>query len=102
MVNQSGYVKVVTILCQKIKMSMQAQLKTVELCPKFSEMDRVCPIELILISEIVPYMFIVVKTKEAQHGPKEHCILMPKDLKNIQVILPRSCDEEYSIYLASD
>ena len=81
---------------------MQAQLKTVELCPKFSEMDRVCPIELILISEIVPYMFIVVKTKEVQHGPKEHCILMPTDLENIQVILPRSCDEEYSIYLASD
>ena len=30
----------------KTKMLMQAQLNNMELCPKFSELDRLCPIEL--------------------------------------------------------
>ena len=29
-----------------------------------------CPTELILISQIIPFMFIVAKTKGAQHGLK--------------------------------
>ena len=71
-----------------------------ELCPKFTELDRLCPIELILISQVVPFMFIDAKTKGAQHILKGQCVLMPTDLKKIQTILPRSCDEEYMISLA--
>ena len=84
----------------KNKTSMQAQLNNMVLCPKFSELDRLCPVELMLISQIIPFLFIVAKTKGAQHGLKGQCILVPTDLKNIQTILPRSCNEEYLISLA--
>ena len=54
----------------KNKTPMQAQLNNMELCPKFSELDRLCPIELMLIFQIIPFMFIVTKAKGAQHGLK--------------------------------
>ena len=78
----------------KNKMPMQAQLNNMELCPKFSELDRLCPIELKLVSQVMPFIFIVAKTKGAQHGLERQCVLVPADLKKIQTILPRSCDEE--------
>ena len=84
----------------KNKMLMQAQLINMKLCPKFSELDRLCPIDLMLISQIIPFKFIVAKTKGAQDGLKGQCVLVPTDLKEIQTILPRSCDEEYLISLA--
>ena len=84
----------------KKKMPMQAQANNLKLCPKFEELDNLCPIELMLISQIIPFMFIVAKTKGAQHGLKGQCVLVPADLKKVQTILPRSCDEEYLISLA--
>ena len=36
----------------KNKMPIHAQLNSIELCPKFSELNRLCPIELMLISDI--------------------------------------------------
>ena len=48
-------------------MRMQAQLNNVELCLKFSELNRLCPIELMLISQIIPLIFIVAKMKGAKH-----------------------------------
>ena len=53
-----------------------------------------------LISQIISFVFIVPKTKGAQHGPKGQCVLVPTVLKKVQTILPRSCDEEYLISLA--
>ena len=47
----------------KNKMSMQAQLNNMKLCAKFSELDRPCPVELMLIFQVVPFTFIVAKTK---------------------------------------
>ena len=38
--------------------------------------------------------------KGAQHGFKGQYILVPTDLKKIEIILPRSYDEEYLISLA--
>ena len=78
---------------------MQTQLNNMEVYPKFTELDRLCPIELMLISQIIPFMFIVAKTKGAQNRLKGQSILVPTDLKNIQTILPRSCNEEYLISL---
>ena len=63
----SGYVKVVNYL-MKEKMPPQGQANNLELCPQFNELEDLCPIELLLISQIIPYMFIVVKHKGAQHG----------------------------------
>ena len=65
----------------KNKMLMQAQLNNTELCPKFSELDRLCPIMLMLIPQIIPFMFMVAKTKGAQHGYKGQCVLVPTDSK---------------------
>ena len=79
---------------------MQAQANNLQLCSKFDELDSLCPIELMLISQIIPFMFIVAKHKDAQHGLKCQCVLVPADLKKIQTVLPRSCDEEYLISLA--
>ena len=79
---------------------MQTQVNNLELCPTFNELDRLCPVELMLISQIIPFVFIVAKTKGAQHGLKGHCILVSTDLEKIQTILLRSCDEEYLISLA--
>ena len=79
---------------------MQAQANNLDLCPKFDELDNLSPIELMLISPIIPFMFIVTKTKGAQHGLKGQCVLVPADLKKVQTILPRTCDEEYLISLA--
>ena len=52
----------------KNKMQIQAQKK--ELCPKFNKFENLCPIELMLTSQIIPFMFFVAKTKGAQHGVK--------------------------------
>ena len=84
----------------KQKMPMQAQANNLQLCPKIEELENLCPIELMLISQIIPFMFIVAKTRGAQHGLKGQCVLVPTDLKKIQTILPRSCDENYLISLA--
>ena len=67
-----------------------------ELCPKFSELDGLCPFELMLISQIIPLMFIGAKTKVAQHG---QCVLVPADLKKVQTILPRTCDTRLPVVL---
>ena len=85
----------------KNKMPMLAQVNNLELCPTFNELDRLCcPVELMLISQIISFMFIVAKTKGAPHGLKGQCVLVPTDLEKIQTISPRSCDEEYLISLA--
>ena len=79
---------------------MQAQKNNIELSPKFNEFESLYPVELMLISQIIPSMFIVAKAKGAQHGLKGQCVLAPTDLKKVQTILPRSCNEEYLISLA--
>ena len=81
----------------KNKVPMQAQLSNMELCPNFSDLDRLCPIEFMLISQIIPFVFIVAKTKGGQHGLKGQCVSVPTDF---ETILLTSCDEEYLIFLA--
>ena len=65
---------------------MQAQLNNVEVFPKFSELDRLCPIELTLITQIVPFMFAVARTEGARNGLKGQCLLVLTELKKIQII----------------
>ena len=61
----------------KNKMPMWAQLNNMELCPKFRELDRIFPIELMSISQIIPFLFIVAKAKVSQHGLEGQCVLVP-------------------------
>ena len=72
----------------------KTQANNLQLCSRIEELDSLCPIELMLISQTTPFMFIVVILKGAQHGLKRHCVLVPADLKKIQTVLPRSCDDE--------
>ena len=67
-------------------MPIQTQKNKIKLCPKF---ESLCPIEQILISQIIPVMFIVAEVKSAQHGLKGPCGLVSTDLKKVQTILPR-------------
>ena len=52
------------------KMPVQAQMNSMVLRPKFSELDGLCLMELMLISQIAPLMFIVAKLRGPQHGLK--------------------------------
>ena len=56
----------------KNKTPKQVQLNNVELCPNFSELDRLCPVELGLISQIIPFMFIVAKVKTPSMDLKDN------------------------------
>ena len=49
----------------KNKMPVQAQRNKMKLLLKFSELDRLFQIEWMLISQIIPLMLIVAKTKGA-------------------------------------
>ena len=55
-----------------------------ELCPKFSELNKLCPLQLMLVSKITPFVFLVAKTKGAQHGLKGQCVLVPNFKLNIK------------------
>ena len=72
------------------KENANADINNMELCPKFSELNKLCPLQLMLVSKITPFVFLVAKTKGAQHGLKGQCVLVPTDLEKIQTILPRS------------
>ena len=65
----------------KNKWPMQAQVNNIELCPKLNELNRLCAIELMLISQIIPFMFIIAKPKGAQHGLKGQCVLVATGFK---------------------
>ena len=78
---------------------MQAQVNNLGLCPTLSELDRLCRVELMLISQIIPFMFFVAKIEGAQHGLKGQCVLQLADLEKIQTILRRSCNQECLISL---
>ena len=56
--------KIYPIMNKKVKV-MQVQVNNMELCPIFSELDGLCPVKLMLISQIIQFMFIVVKTEGA-------------------------------------
>ena len=85
---------------KKGKMPSQAQNNGLKLNNVFKEIDDLCPLELSLVSQIIPFMFIVAKHKGAQFGLKGQVVLVPSDLTKIQKVLPRSCDEGHLISLA--
>ena len=58
-VNQIGYVKKCHSSMSKSKMLIHAQLNKMEFCPKFTELDRLCPIELMPISQIMPFITLI-------------------------------------------
>ena len=85
---------------EKNEIPIEAKTNNLQLCPRIDELDSLYSIELMLISQIIPLMFIVARVKGAQHVLKGQCVLVPANLKKNQAVLPRSCDDEYIISLA--
>ena len=67
--------------------------------PKYEEFEVLNPMELMLCSQIIPFMYIVGKQKGSQHGLKGQCVLVPADLNKVQSVLPRTCNDDHIISL---
>ena len=85
---------------KKPKMPPQAQNNGLNLNTQFREIDELCPLEVQLVSQIIPFMFVVDRHKGAQKGLKGHVVLVPADLSKITNSLPRQCNEGHLISLA--
>ena len=85
---------------KKEQLPVQAQANNLKLSLKLPELDELCPIEMMLVSQIIPFMFIVPKHKGGQQGLKGQCVMVPAKLDKIQKILPRVCSDEFLISLA--
>lgn len=81
-------------------MPSQAQANNLKLNKIEAELIDLCPLDLMLISRVIPFMSIVPKNKGAQFGLKRQCILVPSDLKKTVLSLPRACDDDCIISLA--
>ena len=57
------------------------------------------PTELMLISQIIPFMFIIAKHTSEQWGSKVHCIFVTAHLEKVHHSLPRACDDDHLITL---
>ena len=79
-------------------MLMQAHDDSLRHCPDIKELEDVCPLEVMLVSQIFKYILIVGKTEGAQHGLKWHCVLVPEDLQKSQTTLPRNCNDDQVVY----
>ena len=62
------------------KISMQAQANNLKLCHKIDELEDLSSLELMLISQIIPLMFIA-KVKGAHYELKGQCVLLSTDKK---------------------
>ena len=52
------------------------------------------PIELILISQVIPFMFMTAKHASEQWGLKDQCVLVPADFKKVQTSLSRARSDD--------
>ena len=89
----------------KSKMPPRSQANSLELDPIvdvfLEQADKeLYPIELMLISQIIPFMFITAKHTSKQWGLKGQCVLVLADLKKVQTSLPRTCNDDHLIALA--
>jgi len=83
----------------KGKIPPQAYMNNLQLNETIEELNDLCPLETSLVSQIIPFMFIVQKHKGAQHGLRGQVVLVPSDLEKVQKVLPRSYDEGHIISL---
>ena len=52
------------------------------------------PIELILISQVIPFMFMTAKHASEQWGLKDQYVLVPADFKKVQTSLSRARSDD--------
>ena len=82
------------------KSPMPAPSNNLRHCQKYSELEILCPIELMWILKIILFMFFVAQYKGAQHGLKWQCFLVLTDMKKIQKVLPRSSNKDFLVSIA--
>ena len=75
---------------KKRKMLMEAHNNGLGHCSDVKELEDLCPLEVMVVSQVVPFMFIVGRMKGEQLGLSGQCVVVPADLKKIQTILPRN------------
>ena len=85
---------------KKVKIPPQALENGLAVNPRVEELEDLCPLELMLISQIIPFMSIVPKHKGAQFSLIGQCVLVPADLKQAETSSSRPCDEHCVINLA--
>ena len=56
-------------------------MQVLRLCRKSNELEVLCSTKLMLISKIIPFMFIAAQHKGSQLGLKGQCVLVPADMK---------------------
>ena len=98
-VKRNIYAKDVVNTWRKWK-SPQALENGLAVNPRVEELEDLCPLELMLISQIIPFMSIVPKHKGAQFSLIGQCVLVPADLKQAETSSSRPCDEHCVINLA--
>ena len=84
----------------KGKLPVQAQANNLSLNPPVAELDLLCRLELMLISQIIPFMEIGPRARGIQCGIKGQCTLVPTDLTKIQKNLPRTNNDDWLISVA--
>ena len=85
---------------KKVKIPPQALENGLALNPREEKLEDLYPLELMLISQIIPFMGIVPKHKGAQFSLIGQCGLVPANLKHAETSLPRPCNEYCVIALA--
>lgn len=67
---------------------------------KLDEFENLYPLEITLISQIMPFMHVCVNVKGDQHGLKRQLLLVPGNLSKEQRGLPWYCENKYLIPLS--
>ena len=95
MENENRYAKLVIDIFKKIR--CLPGHKPMILLDVFLDQDgkELYPIELMLISQIIPFMFITAKHTSVQQGLKGQCVLVLADLKKVQTSLTRACNDDH-------
>ena len=78
--NLNGCIKFVISPQNKSKMLMEAHNSWGH-CTDIKELEEQCPLEIMQVSKIISFMFIIGKTKGAQHELKGQCVVVPTDLQ---------------------
>ena len=66
----------------------------------FDEINDLTPLEVFLVSQIIPFIHITYKHAGEQERLKGRVVLVPSDLTKIQKQLPRTCSDAQIICLA--
>ena len=99
-----GDLKYICKMCDRAltkgKMPVQAQANNMHLNEMFNEINDLTPLEVALVSQIIPFMHITYKHAGEQDKLKGRVVLVPSDLTKIQKQLPRTCSDAQIICLS--